>query len=57
MRPDIAAAWANVSNKVGKKRDVRKLPEYLNGGEEVLAMAGGMVGSNNGLLVSCRQSL
>jgi len=36
MRPDIAAAWANVSNKVGKKRDVRKLPEYLNGGRRSL---------------------
>jgi len=52
MRPDIAAAWANVSSKVGKKRDIKKLPEYLNGGETVLAMAGGMVASNNGLLVA-----
>lgn len=52
MRPDIAAAWANVSSKVGKKRDIKKLPDYLNGGETVLAMAGGIVASNNGLLVA-----
>jgi hypothetical protein len=52
MRPDIAAAWANVSNKVGKKRDIRKLPEYLNGGETVLAMTGGLVAGKNGLLVA-----
>ena len=43
MRPDIAAAWTNVSSKVGKKRDIKKLPDYLNGGETVLAMAGGIV--------------
>ena len=52
MRPDIAAAWNTVSNKMGKKRDIRKLPEYLNDGEQVLAMAGGKVGSNLGLLVA-----
>jgi hypothetical protein len=52
MRPDIATAWANVSNKIGKKRDVRKLPEYLNAGETVLAITGGMVSSKNGLLVA-----
>lgn len=52
MRPDIAAAWARVTNKIGKKRDIRKLPEYLNGGETVLAIAGGKVGTNLGLLVA-----
>lgn len=52
MRPDISAAWANVSNKIGKKRDVRKLPEYLNAGEAVLAITGGMVSNKNGLLVA-----
>ena len=52
MRPDIAAAWNKVSNKMGKKRDIKKLPEYLNGDETVLAMAGGMIASNNGLLVA-----
>ena len=52
MRSDIAAAWSKVSNKVGKKRDVKKLPEYLNGGEVVLAMTGGRVAGNNGLLVA-----
>lgn len=52
MRGDIAAAWARVTNKVGKKRDVRKLPEYLNGGETVLAMTGGRVAGNLGLLVA-----
>lgn len=52
MRPDIAAAWAKVANKSGKKRDIRKLPEYLNSGETVLAMTGGRVGSNQGLLVA-----
>lgn len=52
MRPDIAAAWARVANKMGKKRDIRKLPEYLNGGETVLAITGGKVGTNLGLLVA-----
>lgn len=52
MRPDIAAAWAKVSNKIGKKRDIHKLPEYLNGGEMVLAMTGGTVAGKNGLLVA-----
>lgn len=52
MRPDIAAAWAKVSNKTGKKRDIRKLPEYLNDGERVLVMTGGRVANNLGLLVA-----
>lgn len=52
MRADIAAAWGNLSNKVGKKRDVRKLPEYLNGAEVVLTMTGGLVAGKNGLLVA-----
>jgi hypothetical protein len=52
MRPDIAAAWARVANKMGKKRDIKKLPEYLNGGETVLAITGGKVGTNQGLLVA-----
>lgn len=52
MRPDIAAAWAKVTNKTGKKRDIRKLPEYLNAGETVLAMTGGRVAGNQGLLVA-----
>jgi hypothetical protein len=52
MREDVASAWSKVNSKVGKKRDVRKLPEYLNGGERVLAMTGGQVGGNQGLLVA-----
>ena len=52
MRPDIAAAWAKVNNKMGKKRDVRKLPEYFNADEHVLVMAGGKIGNNLGLLVA-----
>ncbi len=52
MRPDIAAAWAQVTNKMGKKRDIQKLPQYLNGGETVLAMTGGVTGGKNGLLVA-----
>lgn len=52
MRPDIADAWANVMNKTGRKRDVRKLPEYLNDGETVLTMTGGAVSSKAGLLVA-----
>lgn len=52
MRPDVEAAWNRVTNKVGKKRDIKKLPEYLNGDEMVLAMAGGQVASNQGLLVA-----
>ena len=52
MRPDIAAAWDRVGDKMGKKRDIKKLPEYLNAGETVLVMAGGRTGNNNGLLVA-----
>jgi hypothetical protein len=52
MRADIAAAWDRVTNKLGKKRDVRKLPEYLSSDEHVLAMGGGVTGGNNGLLVA-----
>ena len=52
MCPDIAAAWANVSRKIGKKRSIRKLPEYLNAGEIVLAITGGRVSSRMGLLVA-----
>jgi hypothetical protein len=52
MRLDIAEAWSKVSNKTGKKRDIRKLPEYLNDGERVLAMTGGRVANNLGLLVA-----
>lgn len=52
MRPDIAAAWARVANKLGKKRDIKKLPEYLNSGETVFAITGGKVGTNLGLLVA-----
>lgn len=52
MRPDIAAAWDRITNKMGKKRDIRKLPEYLGSDEHVFAMAGGLTGGNNGLLVA-----
>jgi Bacterial PH domain len=52
MRPDIAAAWARVRSTTGTKRDVRRLPEYLNGSETVLAMTSGKVGTNLGLLVA-----
>lgn len=52
MRPDIAAAWSKVNNKIGKKRDIRKLHEYLNSGETVLAITGGVVAGRNGLLVA-----
>ena len=52
MRPDIEAAWSQVSNNFGKKRDINKLPEYLNEGETVLAITGGIVARKNGLLVA-----
>lgn len=52
MRPDIATAWAKVTNKGGRRRDIKKLPEYLNGGEVVVGMAGGLTGGNRGLLVA-----
>lgn len=52
MRPDVATAWANTSRKMGAKRDVRKLPQYLNGGETVLAMTRGYTASKYGLLVA-----
>lgn len=52
LRPDIAAAWNHVKNKTGKKRDVRKILEYLNQGETVLAMTGGTVDARSGLLIA-----
>lgn len=52
LRSDIETAWAKVSNKMGRKGDVKKVIEYLNDGETVLAMAGGALGGNLGLLVA-----
>lgn len=52
MREDIAVAWERVNNKIGKKRDIKKLPEYLSSDERVLSMAGGVNAGNNGLLVA-----
>lgn len=53
MRPDIAAAWAAMPSRGGsRKKPVRKLPEYLNGGETVLRLTGGRVAQANGLVVA-----
>lgn len=52
MRADVEGAWAKVTNKSGKKRDIRKLGEYLADNETVLTMGGGSTGGHSGLLVA-----
>lgn len=52
MRPDVEAAWTKITNKSGKKRDIRKLGEYLGDDEKVLTMGGGSTGGHSGLLVA-----
>ena len=52
LRPDIQRAWDTVKIKLGNKRDVKKLVEYLHDGEVVEEMVGGRNGGNSGLLVA-----
>ncbi|GAA2127029.1 PH domain-containing protein [Actinomadura napierensis] len=51
LRPDIQAAADRMDNKVGAKREIRKLIEYLWEGEEVRHMTAGYYGGGTGLVV------
>lgn len=49
-RPDVAAAVAKMTTKVGAKREIKKLPEHLTESEQVAWLAAGMYGGGMGLL-------
>jgi hypothetical protein len=51
LRPDIAAAVNLMQNKIGAKRAIRKLVEYLWDNEQVHLMAGGTYGPGVGLVM------
>jgi hypothetical protein len=51
LRPDIAAARARMSTKMGSGREIKKLIGYLDEAEPVEAMVGGSYGKGTGLLV------
>jgi hypothetical protein len=50
LRPDIAAAMARMQNKIGAKREIRRLVEYLWDGERVDFLAAGQYGPGTGLV-------
>ncbi|MDT3395448.1 PH domain-containing protein [Streptomyces sp. B1866] len=50
VRPDIDAAAERLSNTVGSKREINKLPEVLWEGETVDMLATGIYGKGNGLI-------
>ncbi|WJD99760.1 PH domain-containing protein [Streptomyces antimycoticus] len=50
IRPDIDAAAERLSNTVGSKREINKLPEVLWEGETVDMLATGIYGKGNGLI-------
>lgn len=51
IRPDIVAAMAKMSYKLGSKREIKRLPEHLWENERVDLMTGGTYGSGTGVLV------
>lgn len=51
LRPDIEAAAARMSSKIGAKREIRKLIDYLWEGETVEHMSSGQYGPGMGLVV------
>lgn len=51
LRPDIADAVGRMSNKVGGKREIRKLPEHLQEGERVDRILTGTYHNGTGILV------
>jgi hypothetical protein len=57
VRQDIATAANRMSLKLGSKREVRKLPEYLLEGETVRHLAQGSYMSGQGLIVLTDQRL
>lgn len=50
LRPDIAAAMARMQTKLGAKREIRRLIEYLWEGERVDFLASGQYGPGTGLV-------
>lgn len=51
LRPDIQAAADRMEQKMGAKREIRKLIEYLWEGETVRHMVSGTYGNGTGLIV------
>jgi hypothetical protein len=51
LRPDIEAAMAKMSHKMGSKREIKRLPEHLWPDEKVALMASGLYGPGTGVLV------
>lgn len=51
LRPDIKAAADRMEQKIGAKREIRKLVEYLWEGETVRHMVSGTYGNGTGLIV------
>jgi hypothetical protein len=50
LRPDIAAAQARMQSKIGAKREIRRLIEYLWEGERVDYLASGQYGPGTGIV-------
>ncbi|WP_327587054.1 PH domain-containing protein [Nonomuraea sp. NBC_00507] len=50
LRPDIQAAASLMRNKMGAKREIRRLVEYLWEGEQVQLMSAGQYGQGTGLV-------
>ncbi|HET6742151.1 MAG TPA: PH domain-containing protein [Kribbella sp.] len=50
-RSDIQAAMSKMSSKVGSKREIKKLPEYLWEGERVDLITSGTYGAGTGIVV------
>ncbi|GHE33351.1 hypothetical protein GCM10017673_40360 [Streptosporangium violaceochromogenes] len=57
LRPDIQAAANLMQSKIGAKREIRKLIEYLWDDEQVHLMSGGQYGAGTGLVVLTNRRL
>ncbi|WP_433011496.1 PH domain-containing protein [Kribbella sp. CA-294648] len=51
LRADIQAAVSKMSSKVGSRREIKKLPEYLWEGERVDMITSGTYGAGTGIVV------
>jgi hypothetical protein len=57
LRADIAAAMNKMGSKVGAKRELKKLPDYLWEGETVERLSSGYYGGGTGLIAQTNQRL
>jgi hypothetical protein len=51
LREDIQSAMSKMSSKIGSKREIKKLPEYLWDGEHVDLITSGTYGAGTGIVV------